>query len=80
VAESEETLDEHWLRFELRRPGADPVVERPTPNRHSFTASPRRTAAVIAVVIAGNESPRHTRLESTLPLAEAMDLVQAASA
>jgi predicted dehydrogenase len=61
--------------LEIRRPGADPVVERPTRDQHSFTAALRHIAAVIA----GDETPRHTALEATLPVAEAMDLIRRAA-
>ncbi len=60
---------------ELRRPGADPVVERPTRDQHSFTAALRHVDAVLA----GEEAPRHTALESSLAVAEAIDLVRAAA-
>ena len=60
---------------ELRRPGADPVVERPTRDQHSFTAALRHVGAVLA----GAEAPRHTALESSLVVAEAIDLVRAAA-
>ena len=60
---------------ELRRPGADPVVERPTRDQHSFTAALRHVGAVLA----GEEAPRHTARESSLPVAEAIDLVRAAA-
>ena len=61
--------------LELRRPGAEPVVERPTRDEHSFTAALRHIDAVLA----GDEAPRHTALETSLPVAEAMDLVRAAA-
>jgi predicted dehydrogenase len=61
--------------LELRRPGADPVVERPTSDEHSFTAALRHIGAVLA----GEEAPRHTAREASLPVAEAMDLVRAAA-
>jgi hypothetical protein len=61
--------------LELRRPGADPVVERPTRDQHSFTAALRHVGAVLA----GAEAPRHTALGSSLAVAEAMDLVRAAA-
>ena len=60
---------------ELRRPGSDPVVERPTRDQHSFTAALRHVDAVLA----GAAAPRHTALESSLAVAEAMDLVRAAA-
>jgi predicted dehydrogenase len=60
---------------ELRRPGSDPVVERPTRDAHSFTAALRHIDAVLA----GTEIPRHTALDSSLPVAEAVDLVRAAA-
>jgi predicted dehydrogenase len=60
---------------ELRRPGSDPVVERPTRDQHSFTAALRHVDAVLA----GEEAPRHTALESSLAVAEAIDLVRAAA-
>jgi predicted dehydrogenase len=60
--------------LELRRRGADPVVERPTRDEHSFSAALRH----IGSVLAGQVPPRHTALESSLPVAEAMDLVRAA--
>jgi predicted dehydrogenase len=60
---------------ELRRPGSDPVVERPTRDQHSFSAALRHVDAVLA----GEEAPRHTALESSLAVAEAMDLVRAAA-
>ena len=59
--------------LELRRPGSDPVVERPTRDEHSFTAALRHVGAVLA----GEEAPRHTALASSLPVAEAIDLVRA---
>jgi predicted dehydrogenase len=60
---------------ELRRPGSDPVVERPTRDQHSFSAALRHVDAVLA----GEEAPRHTALESSLAVAEAIDLVRAAA-
>ena len=59
---------------ELRRPGSDPVVERPTRDAHSFTAALRHVGAVLA----GDEAPRHTALGSALPVAAALDLVRGA--
>ncbi len=61
--------------LELRRPGSDPVVERPTRDQHSFTAALRHVGAVLA----GEEAPRHTALTSSLRVAEALDLVRAAA-
>ena len=51
------------------------MVERPTRDQHSFTAALRHVGAVLA----GEEAPRHTALESSLAVAEAMDLVRAAA-
>jgi predicted dehydrogenase len=60
---------------ELRRPGSDPVVERPTRDQHSFSAALRHVDAVLA----GEEAPRHTALGSSLAVAEAIDLVRSAA-
>lgn len=60
--------------LELRRPGAEPVVERPTTDAKSFTAALRHISAALA----GEEPPRHTALESALPVAQALALSQAA--
>ncbi len=60
--------------FELRRPGSDPVVERPTTDARSFTAALRHVAAALA----GQEAPRHTALESALPVAQTLAMTTAA--
>jgi predicted dehydrogenase len=60
--------------LELRRPGADPVVERPTTDAKSFTAALRHIAAALA----GEEPARHLALDSALPVAQALDLTRAA--
>jgi predicted dehydrogenase len=62
--------------LELRRPGSDPVVERPTTDARSFTAALRHMAGALA----GDEAPRYTALGSALPVAQALDLTRAALA
>ncbi len=64
------------VAMELRRPGADPVVERPTTDARSFTAALRHIGAALA----GEQAPRHTALESALPVAQALAMTQAALA
>lgn len=60
--------------LEVRRAGADPVVERPTRDTRSFSAALRHVAAVLA----GEQGPAHTALESALPVARALALAGAA--
>ncbi len=60
--------------LEVRRAGADPVVERPTRDARSFSGALRHIAAALA----GEEAPTHTALESALPVARSLQLAQRA--
>ena len=60
--------------LEVRRAGADPVVERPTQDVRSFSAALRHIAAALA----GEQDPTHTALESALPVAQSLQLAQRA--
>lgn len=59
--------------IELRRPGAERILEQPARDSHTFTAALRHIDAVLA----GTEPPHHTALESALPVARALHLAQA---
>jgi predicted dehydrogenase len=58
----------------LHRPGADPVVEHPTTDAHSFTAAVRHIHAVLH----GDATPEHTASESALANAATLEALQAA--
>ncbi|PKW26585.1 Gfo/Idh/MocA family protein [Phycicoccus duodecadis] len=60
--------------LEVRRRGADPVLEKPTQDTRSFSAALRHIAAVLA----GEQAPAHTALESALPVGRALHLAQTA--
>lgn len=60
--------------LEVRRAGEDPVVEWPTQDAHSFTAALRHVTAAVR----HEEAPRHTALESALPVARALQMAQKA--
>jgi len=62
--------------IELRRPGSGAVVERPTTDAGSFTAALRHVAGALS----GEQEPRHTALESALPVAQALAMTRAALA
>jgi predicted dehydrogenase len=56
----------------LLRPGADPVVERPTTDERSFTAAIRHIHAVLR----GEAAPVHTASEYSLPAARVLEQLQ----
>lgn len=62
--------------LEVHRAGADPVVERPTKDDRSFSGALRHIAAVLA----GDQPPTHTALDSALPVAQSLQLAQRALA
>jgi predicted dehydrogenase len=62
-------------RLTLHRPGHDVLVERPTTDAHSFTAALRHIHAVVR----GEEPPRHLAVDSALPVATTLAVLQQAA-
>jgi predicted dehydrogenase len=60
----------------IRRPGADPVTERPTTDQRSFTAAIRHVHAVLR----DEAAPEHTAAQWSLPAARTLEDLQAAAA
>lgn len=58
--------------LEVRREGAELLVERPTQHARSFSAALRHIEAAVS----GEQAPKHTALESGLPVAQALQLAQ----
>jgi predicted dehydrogenase len=58
--------------LEIHRPGAEPVVERPTADAHSFTAALRH----IHGVVRGEHAPRQLALDSALATARTLASLQ----
>lgn len=58
--------------LEIHRPGAEPVIERPTRDGHSFTAALRHINAVVR----GEEEPRHLAVDSALSTATTLAALQ----
>jgi predicted dehydrogenase len=56
----------------ISRPNADPVTERPTTDTRSFTAAIRHIQAVLR----GEEAPRHTAADYSLPAARVLEELQ----
>ena len=56
----------------IRRPNADPIVERPTTDQRSFTAAIRHIHAVLR----GEAAPEHTAAEYSLPAARVLEELQ----
>ncbi len=59
-------------RLEIHRPGAEPVVEHPTRDAHSFTAALRHIHAVVR----GEQEPRHLAVDSALSTATTLAALQ----
>jgi predicted dehydrogenase len=53
----------------IRRPNADPIVERPTTDQRSFTAAIRHIHAVLR----GEAAPEHTAAQYSLPAARVLE-------
>ena len=73
-------VDNPWhprpgAQVEVRRSGADPVVESPTVDAHSFTAALRHVAAVLRE----EAEPQHLASTSALPVAQALGLAREAA-
>ncbi len=58
----------------LRRPGAEPIVDRPTTDAHSFTAAVRHIHAVLG----GDAAPQHLAVDSALATARTLEALQGA--
>lgn len=70
-------VDNPWhprpgAQIEIRRAGAEPAVEHPTTDAHSFTAALRH---VHAVLVEG-AAPQHLAADAALPVARALDLTR----
>ena len=59
-------------RIEIRRSGAEPRLEHPTTDAHSFTALLRHIHAVLT----DEATPQHLAADAALPVARALDLTR----
>ena len=59
-------------RIEMRRAGAEPTVEHPTTDAHSFTSALRHVHAVLTE----GATPEHLAADAALPVARALELTR----